>query len=82
VPAVHEIARILATNPKFIVLSRFPYQDPSIVNLRVYAAVDRSLAARYQIWRMYDDAVVYRLRAPDAPVNHSFDDLPAACPKP
>jgi hypothetical protein len=40
------------------------------------------LAARYQIWRMYDDAVVYRLRAPDAPVNHSFDDLPAACPKP
>jgi hypothetical protein len=82
VAAVHEIARILATNPKFIVLSRFPYQDPSIVNLRVYAAVDRSLAARYQVWRIYDDAVVYRLRAPDAPVNHSFDDLPAACPKP
>jgi hypothetical protein len=82
VAAVHEIARILATNPKFIVLSRFPYQDPSIVNLRVYAAVDRSLAARYQVWRISDDAVVYRLRAPDAPVNHSFDDLPAACPKP
>jgi hypothetical protein len=81
VPAMHEIARILATNPEFIVRSRFPYQDPAIVNLRVYAAVDRSLAARYQLWRVYDDAVVYRLRAPDAPVNDHFGDLPAACPK-
>jgi 4-amino-4-deoxy-L-arabinose transferase-like glycosyltransferase len=81
-PAMHEIARILATNPQFIVRSRFPYQDPTIVNLRVYAAVDRSLAARYQLWRIYNDAVVYRLRSPDAPVNHSFAGLPAACPKP
>jgi 4-amino-4-deoxy-L-arabinose transferase-like glycosyltransferase len=80
VPAMHEITRILATNPEFIVRSRFPYQDPAIVNLRVYAAVDRTLAARYQLWRTYDDAVVYRLRAPDAPVNHSFNNLPAACP--
>ncbi len=82
VPAMHEIARILATNPEFIIRSRFPYQDPSIVNLRVYAAVDRALAARYQLWRTYDDAVVYRLRAPDAPVDQSFAGLPAACPKP
>ena len=82
VPAMHEITRILATNPEFIIRSRFPYQDPAIVNLRVYAAVDRTLAARYQVWRVYDDAVVYRLRSPDAPVNNSFDNLPAACPKP
>ncbi len=80
-PAMHEIARILATNPEFIIRSRYPYQDPAIVNLRVYAAVNRTLAARYQVWRTYDDAVVYRLRTPDAPVDHSFYDLPAACPK-
>jgi 4-amino-4-deoxy-L-arabinose transferase-like glycosyltransferase len=79
-PAMHEILRILATNPEFIIRSRYPYQDPTIVNLRVYAAVDRTLAARYQIWRSYDDAVVYRLRAPNAPVNQNFASLPAACP--
>jgi 4-amino-4-deoxy-L-arabinose transferase-like glycosyltransferase len=79
-PAMHEILRILATNPEFIIRSRYPYKDPTIVNLRVYAAVDRTLAARYQLWRSYDDAIVYRLRAPDAPVNQSFAALPAACP--
>jgi 4-amino-4-deoxy-L-arabinose transferase-like glycosyltransferase len=82
VPAMHEIARILATNPEFIIRSRFPYQDPTIVNLRVYAAVDRTLAARYQVWRVYDDAVVYRLSTPNAPVDPHFDNLPAACPRP
>lgn len=79
-PAMHEIARILATNPEFIIRSRYPYKDPTIVNLRVYAAVDRTLAARYQIWRTYSDAIVYRLRTPDAPVNPSFENLPTACP--
>jgi len=79
-PAMHEILRILATNPEFIIRSRYPYKDPTIVNLRVYAAVDRTLAARYQIWRSYNDAVVYRLRSPNAPVNQSFATLPAACP--
>jgi len=82
VPAMHEIIRILATNPEFIIRNRYPYQDPSIVNLRVYAAVNRTLAARYQVWRTYDDAIVYRLRAPNAPVDHSFANLPAACPQP
>lgn len=81
VRAMHEIKRILATNPEFIIRSLYPYTDPSVVNLRVYAAVNRTIAARYQVWRVYDDAVVYRLSAPNAPVSHSFDDLPAACPK-
>ncbi len=80
-PAMHEILRILATNPEFIVRSRYPYQDPTIVNLRVYAAVNRTLAARYQVWRSYNDAVVYRLRSPNAPVDQSFQNLPAACPR-
>lgn len=80
-PAMHEIMRILATNPEFIIRSRYPYTDPTVVNLRVYAAVDRTLAARYKIWRSYDDAIVYRLRSPDAPVNQSFENLPAACPR-
>jgi hypothetical protein len=79
-PAMHEILRILATNPEFIIRSRFPYKDPTIVNLRVYAAVDRTLAARYQIWRTYNDAIVYRLVTPNAPVDPSFKTLPAACP--
>jgi len=82
VRAMHEINRILASNPEFIIRSLYPYQDPSVVNLRVYAAVDRTIAARYQLWRSYDDAVVYRLRAPDAAVSHSFGDLPPACPSP
>jgi 4-amino-4-deoxy-L-arabinose transferase-like glycosyltransferase len=80
VPAMHEIARILATNPEFIIRSRYPYQDPAVVNLRVYAAVNRTLAARYQVWRTYDDAVVYRLSTPNVPVDPHFDNLPAACP--
>jgi hypothetical protein len=81
VRAMHEINRILASNPEFIIRSLYPYQDPSVVNLRVYAAVNRTLAARYQLWRSYDDAVVYRLRAPNALVSHSFGDLPPACPE-
>jgi 4-amino-4-deoxy-L-arabinose transferase-like glycosyltransferase len=81
VRAMHEINRILAGNPEFIIRSLFPFTNPKIVNLRVYAAVDRTLAARYQVWRSYGDAIVYRLTTPDAPVSHRFDDLPAACPK-
>jgi Dolichyl-phosphate-mannose-protein mannosyltransferase len=81
VRATHEIKRILATNPEFIIRSLYPYTNPSVVNLRVYAAVDRTIAARYQVWRVYSDAVVYRLSAPNAPVSHDFGDLPAACPK-
>ncbi len=81
VRAIHEINRILASNPEFIIRSLYPYTDPTVVNLRVYAVVDRTLAARYQLWRSYQDAVVYRLRAPGAPVDASLDDLPPACPK-
>jgi 4-amino-4-deoxy-L-arabinose transferase-like glycosyltransferase len=80
-PALHEITRILGTNPAFIIRSRYPYKDPATVNLRVYAAVDRTLAARYQLWRVYKDAIVYRLRTPNAPVSQSYDALPA-CPAP
>jgi hypothetical protein len=81
VRALHEIRRILATNPEFIVRSLHPFTDPTVVNLRVYAQVDRAIAARYVVWRTYDDAVVYRLRDPNAPVSVSLDNLPAACPK-
>jgi hypothetical protein len=81
VRAMHEINRILASNPEFIIRSLTPFTDPKIVNLRVYAAVDRTIAARYQVWRTYDDAIVYRLRAPDAPVSRDLSDLPPACPK-
>lgn len=81
VRAVREIDRILATNPEFIIRSLYPYKAPGVVNLRVYAMVNRVLAARYQVWRSYGDAVVYRLRAPDAPVSHHLGKLPAACPK-
>ncbi len=82
VRAMHEVNRILAGNPEFIIRSLYPITDPSIVNLRVYAVLDRTIAARYQVWRTYNDAIVYRLRAPNAPIRQSFDDLPPACPKP
>jgi 4-amino-4-deoxy-L-arabinose transferase-like glycosyltransferase len=80
VRAMHEINRILAANPEFIIRSLYPTTDPTVVNLRVYAAVNRALAARYVLWRSYDDAAVYRLRTPTAPISKSFDNLPPACP--
>ena len=77
VHATREIRRILSGNPEFIIRSRYPYLDPATVNLRVYAEMDRALAARYRLWGVYDDAAIYRLRtaAPALPAA-----LPAAPP--
>ena len=82
VHATREIRRILAGNPEFIIRRRHPFLDPATVNLRVYAEMDRALAARYRLWRLYDDAAVYRLRSaapalPDGPVAE-----PPRCPAP
>jgi len=45
VRAMHEINAILAKQPGIYYSQPLPYQDPSVVNLRVYAAVDRTIAA-------------------------------------
>ncbi len=81
IPATEEISRILTKNPEFIIRSRYPATDPSVINLHVYAELDRTIAARYVVWRTYDDAIIYRLSDPNGAVNFNFGSLPAACPK-
>jgi 4-amino-4-deoxy-L-arabinose transferase-like glycosyltransferase len=66
VDAAAEVHRILAGNPQFIVRSAFPLSDPAVINRAVYQEVNQDTATRYDLWRSYPDAAVYRLR-PGAP---------------
>jgi hypothetical protein len=63
VNAPAEVARILSTNPDFIVTATGKPQTPDPV---VYAAFTADLAARYALWQGFPDAEIYRLR-PGAP---------------
>jgi hypothetical protein len=63
VNAPAEVARILSTNPDFIVTATGKPQTPDPV---VYAAFTGDLAARYALWQGFPDAEIYRLR-PGAP---------------
>jgi 4-amino-4-deoxy-L-arabinose transferase-like glycosyltransferase len=60
VNAPAEVARILATNPVFII--RRSHTDPAAINPVVYAELDQALTARYQLWRRYEGVAVYRLK--------------------
>jgi hypothetical protein len=66
VRAAAEIHRILAGDPAFIVRSQFPLTDPAVIDLAVYDEVNADIAARYDLWRSFGDAEVYRLH-PGAP---------------
>jgi 4-amino-4-deoxy-L-arabinose transferase-like glycosyltransferase len=60
VDAPAEMARILATNPVFII--RLSHTDPAAINPVVYAELDQALTARYHLWRRYEGVAVYRLK--------------------
>ncbi len=66
VRAAAEIHRILAGNPEFIVRSQFPLTEPAVINQAVYDEVNQDIATRYELWRSYSEAAVYRLK-PEAP---------------
>jgi hypothetical protein len=66
VDAAAEVHRILAGDPEFIVRSQFPLSNPTVINRAVYQEVNQDTATRYDLWRSYPDAAVYRLR-PGAP---------------
>jgi len=61
VRAAAEIHRILAGDPEFIVRSQFPLTGPAVINQAVYDEVNADIAARYDLWRNFSDAAVYRL---------------------
>jgi hypothetical protein len=61
-----EVKRILAGAPEYVVRSRTPANDP---NLAVYAMLGQVLAARYVLWRSYDNEMLYRLKTGLAPAN-------------
>lgn len=54
-----EVARILSADPDFVVTrtGRPEAPDPA-----VYTEFKADMAARYQLWRTYPDATIYRLR--------------------
>jgi len=68
VRAAAEIHRILAADPEFIVRSQYPLTGSTVINQAVYDEVNQDIAARYDLWRSYSDAAVYRLRADAPPV--------------
>jgi 4-amino-4-deoxy-L-arabinose transferase-like glycosyltransferase len=62
VDARAEVARILSTQPRFIIRSLTPKTDPAIIDTGVYAALNAALAAHYQLWRSYPGAAIYILK--------------------
>jgi hypothetical protein len=66
VRAASEIHRILAADPEFIVRSQYPLTGPALINQAVYDEVNQDIATRYDLWRRFSDAAVYRLH-PGAP---------------
>ncbi len=69
VDAVAETHRILAGNPAFIIRSLLAPAAPALRNQVVYDEVKQDIAARYDLWRGYSDAAVYRLRHDAAPLG-------------
>jgi 4-amino-4-deoxy-L-arabinose transferase-like glycosyltransferase len=59
-----ELHLIMAQRPLFVIRRRFPGpQSPLTRNVAVYAKMEAVLAGKYNVWRVYDDMVVYRLRS-------------------
>ncbi len=66
VDPVAEVTRILATNPLFIIRRSNPGNDPT--NPDVYDLLNRTLTARYGLWRAAGGTLVYRLQNPRAAI--------------
>jgi hypothetical protein len=72
VNAPAEVARILSANPDFVIAQTGPPQSP---DKAVYAEFNAAMP-RYNLWKRFPDAVIYRLR-PDAgrtPITPLPDD--------
>ncbi len=72
VNAPAEVARILSANPDFVIAQTGPPQSP---DQAVYAEFNAAMP-RYNLWKRFPDAVIYRLR-PDAgrtPITPLPDD--------
>ncbi len=80
VRAAAEIHRILAGDPEFIVRSQYPLTGPAVINQAVYDEVNEDISARYDLWRSYGDAAVYRLHQGAPPIAAMPAALPDACP--
>lgn len=72
VRATDELRRILAAKPEFIIRNHYPETNPAIINQAVYTMLNQVLAAHYDVWRSYNDAVLYRLRDD----NEALDIVP------
>ncbi len=59
VNAQAEVARILNTNPQFIIRRASP---PRAIDHAVYAELDQALTARYMLWRRFSGVALYRLK--------------------
>jgi 4-amino-4-deoxy-L-arabinose transferase-like glycosyltransferase len=62
IDATAEVARILATDPTFIIRRSNPPTDPAVINPAVYAETDQALTAGYALWRSYPGVLVYRVK--------------------
>jgi 4-amino-4-deoxy-L-arabinose transferase-like glycosyltransferase len=62
VDPLREFAAIMARHPLFIVRSRLRHPTPERDEMALYAALDRTLASDYVLWRLYPDAAIYRRR--------------------
>jgi hypothetical protein len=82
VDARKEEARILATDPEFIVRSVPPAPSVPPLEQSVYAQLEDAVAARYVVDRHYDGAVLYRRRADAGHGAATAEIHPASCPKP
>jgi 4-amino-4-deoxy-L-arabinose transferase-like glycosyltransferase len=60
IDAPAEVARILATNPEYILRRSDPSTNPAIINPRVYLLVDQAIASHYQLWRRYQDIEIFK----------------------
>ena len=62
IDATAEVARILATDPTFIIRRSNPPTDPAVINPAVYGETDQALTAGYALWRSYPGVLVYRVK--------------------
>jgi hypothetical protein len=74
VDAPAEVARILSTDPDFVIAQTGPLQTPDPA---VYTAFNAAMT-RYGVWQQFPDAVIYRLRpgATRTPIIPLPDDCP------
>ena len=56
-----ELARILASRPRYIIRSLTPKTDPAIIDPGIYALLGDTLAAHYRLWHSYPGAAIYVL---------------------